>query len=97
MHHRKRRPPSPYQPGARRDVDDLEGFLEFLAEDIQDAGLRALARAVLDDPDFRVRFRAAPMSVDQFAAFWKTEREKFNAVANEVAEKNAKEIGRAHV
>ena len=58
-----------FTPGARRDVDDLEGFLEFLAEDIQDAGLRALARAVLDDPDFRVRFRAAPMSVDQHHAY----------------------------
>ena len=58
-----------FTPGARRDVDDLEGFLEFLAEDIQDAGLRELARAVLDDADFRTRFRAAPMSVDQHHAY----------------------------
>ncbi len=58
-----------FTPGARRDVDDLEGFLEFLAEDIQDAGLRDLARAVLDDDGFRTRFRSAPMSVDQHHAY----------------------------
>ncbi len=58
-----------YTPGARRDVDDLEGFLEFLAEDIADAGLRDLTRAVLNDGDFRARFRAAPMSVEQHHAY----------------------------
>ena len=58
-----------FTPGARRDVDDLEGFLEFLAEEIPDAGLRDLARAVLDDEGFRARFRQAPMSVEQHHAY----------------------------
>lgn len=53
-----------FTPGARRDVDDLEGFLEFLADDIPDEGLRALAQAVLGDATFRARFRSAPMSVE---------------------------------
>ena len=75
-----------FTPGARRDVDDLEGFLEFLAEDIRDEGLRALARGVLDDPEFRVRFRAAPMSVDQHHAY-----------AGGALQHTVAEIGRAHV
>ncbi len=58
-----------FTPGARRDVDDLEGFLEFLVEEIADAPLRSLTQAVLDDEGFRVRFRAAPMSVEQHHAY----------------------------
>ena len=58
-----------FTPGARRDVDDLEGFLEFLAEEIPDEGLRTLTRAVLNDNAFRVRFRAAPMSVEFHHAY----------------------------
>lgn len=58
-----------FTPGARRDVDDLEGFLEFLAEEIPDADLRALTRAVLDEDGLRPRFRAAPMSVEHHHAY----------------------------
>lgn len=58
-----------FTPGARRDVDDLEGFLEFLAEEIVDPALRELARAVLDEQGFRARFRAAPISVEQQHAY----------------------------
>jgi 3'-5' exoribonuclease len=53
-----------FTPGARRDVDDLEGFLEFLAEDIPDVPLRDLVQAVFADAPFRTHFRAAPMSVE---------------------------------
>jgi 3'-5' exoribonuclease len=49
--------------------DALEGFLEFLAEEIPDEGLRNLTRAVLNDNAFRVRFRAAPMSVEFHHAY----------------------------
>ena len=58
-----------FTPGARRDVDDLEGFLEFLAEEISDQALRDLTLAVLNDGEFRVRFRSAPMSVEQHHAY----------------------------
>jgi 3'-5' exoribonuclease len=53
-----------FTPGARRDVDDLEGFLEFLAEDIPDPSLRELVKTVFGDEAFRARFRSAPMSVE---------------------------------
>ena len=46
-------------PGARRDTADLEGFVDFLAEEVGDPALRTLVRAVLDEPGFRERFRAA--------------------------------------
>lgn len=58
-----------FTPGARRDVDDLEGFLEFLADDIPDQALRALTQGVLDDAPFRARFRSAPMSVEGHHAY----------------------------
>lgn len=58
-----------FVPGARRDVDDLEGFLEFLAEEIPDAALRDLTRAVLADEALRTAFRAAPMSVEHHHAY----------------------------
>jgi 3'-5' exoribonuclease len=47
-------------PGARRDTEELEGYVEFLAEELRDAALRPLMAAVLDAPRFRERFRAAP-------------------------------------
>lgn len=58
-----------FTPGARRDVDDLEGFLEFLAEEISDPPLAALARAVLDERGFRAPFRAAPISLEHHHAY----------------------------
>lgn len=58
-----------FTPGARRDVDDLEGFLEFLVEEIPDAALRDLTAAVLGDADLRTRLRAAPMSVEHHHAY----------------------------
>ena len=58
-----------FVPGARRDVDDLEGFLEFLVEEIPDAALRDLAAAVLADEPLRTAFRAAPMSVEHHHAY----------------------------
>lgn len=58
-----------FTPGARRDVDDLEGFLEFLSDDIPDEGLRTLTQSVLGDAAFRARFRSAPMSVEGHHAY----------------------------
>jgi 3'-5' exoribonuclease len=39
--------PSSLTPAARRDVDELEGFLDFLAEELTHPGLAATVRAVL--------------------------------------------------
>src|SRR3954462_7903431 len=49
-------------PGARRDTEELEGFLEFLADELHDEALRPLVGAVLGDAGFRERLRSAPAS-----------------------------------
>ena len=46
-------------PGARRDVDDLDGYLDFLVAEIHDDELRAVAERILGDAPYRARFRAA--------------------------------------
>ena len=47
-------------PALRRDADELEGFLDFLAAEISHPGLKATVRAVLDDPHVRSRLRSLP-------------------------------------
>jgi len=47
-------------PGARRDAETLEGFVEFLAGEIAHPGLRALLDRFLADARFRERLRSAP-------------------------------------
>src|SRR5689334_15649246 len=47
-------------PGARRDTEQLEGFVEFLVEELHDRDLRALTGAVLSEPAFRERLRSSP-------------------------------------
>jgi 3'-5' exoribonuclease len=47
-------------PGARRDAETLEGFVEFLAGEITHPGLRALLDRFLADERFRERLRSAP-------------------------------------
>ena len=52
--------PAGMAPGLRRDADELEGFLEFLAGEIHDEGLRALvARRLAEVP-----LRAYPATPD---------------------------------
>jgi 3'-5' exoribonuclease len=46
-------------PGARRDVDDLDGYLDFLIAEIHDDELRAVVEGILSDTAYRARFRAA--------------------------------------
>jgi 3'-5' exoribonuclease len=46
-------------PGARRDVDDLDGYLDFLIAEIHDDELRAVVEGILSDASYRARFRAA--------------------------------------
>lgn len=49
-------------PGPRRDLDELEGFLDFLAAEIAHPGLGRLVRALLSDPALRRGLRALPAS-----------------------------------
>ena len=56
--------PAGLAPAMRRDPDELEGFLEFLAGDISDEALRNTVTAILDDVEIRRRMRALPAAPD---------------------------------
>src|SRR5439155_20913893 len=51
--------PAGLAPALRRDADELEGFLDFLAGELAHAGLRATVAAVLD-AETRRRLRSLP-------------------------------------
>ena len=61
--------PLVYVPGARRDTEDLEGFLEFLIGEIHDSTLRSLVEGVYADARFRPLVRQAPVTVDGHHAY----------------------------
>jgi 3'-5' exoribonuclease len=52
--------PAELVPEPRRDVEELDGFFEFLAAEIAHAGLRALVAGFEEDADFRARLRILP-------------------------------------
>jgi 3'-5' exoribonuclease len=52
--------PSSLVPTIRRDADELDGFLEFLAAEISHPELAALVSQFLVDPDLRSSLRALP-------------------------------------
>ena len=52
--------PSSLVPTIRRDADELDGFLEFLAAEISHEELAALVSRFLGDPDLRTSLRALP-------------------------------------
>jgi 3'-5' exoribonuclease len=54
--------PARFLPVAYRDLDELEGFLEHLAREVFDPGLRALLAALLADGALRAELRRAPCS-----------------------------------
>jgi 3'-5' exoribonuclease len=56
--------PSGFAPTMRRDPDELEGFLEFLAAEISDLSLRGIVTAILDEAEIRRRLRALPAAPD---------------------------------
>lgn len=56
-------------PGARRDTEDLDGYVQFLAQEIQEATLRGLVEDVFADARFRAGFRQAPMTVEGHHAY----------------------------
>src|SRR2546423_9159556 len=55
--------PAAMAPAMRRDADELEGFLEFLAADIAHAGLHATVERVLD-AETRAAMRLLPATLD---------------------------------
>jgi 3'-5' exoribonuclease len=52
--------PSALVPTIRRDADELDGFLEFLAAEISHSELAGLVSHFLGDPDLRASLRALP-------------------------------------
>ena len=57
--------PAGLAPAVRRDRDELEGFLEFLAAEIADTGLRGMVGRFLDDGELRARLRSLPAAPEQ--------------------------------
>jgi 3'-5' exoribonuclease len=54
--------PTRFLPVAYRDLDELEGFLEHLAREVYDPGLRELLERLLGDERLRADIRLAPCS-----------------------------------
>jgi 3'-5' exoribonuclease len=52
--------PARFLPVAYRDLDELDGFLEYLAGEIHDPGYRALLEELLGDRELRAAWRRAP-------------------------------------
>ncbi len=52
--------PADFLPSAYRDLDELDGFLEHLAGEVYDPGLKALVGAFLGDASMRAALRRAP-------------------------------------
>ncbi len=52
--------PASFLPVSHRDLDELEGFLEHLAREVYEPGLRALLERLLGDRELRAEIRRAP-------------------------------------
>jgi 3'-5' exoribonuclease len=52
--------PASLVPEARRDLEELDGFLEFIAEELAHPGLRRVVDALVGDSAFRERLRTLP-------------------------------------
>ncbi len=55
--------PARFLPVAYRDLDELEGFLEHLAREVYDPGLKGLLARLLGDRALRAEIRRAPCSL----------------------------------
>ncbi len=56
--------PAALAPAARRDLDELDGFFEFLAGELSHTGLRTLVGRFAGDSGFRERLRLLPATPD---------------------------------
>jgi len=67
-------PPAPpadlaaFLPVAHRDLEELEGFLEHLAREVYDPGLRGLLERMLGNRELRAELRRAPCSIPRGGA-----------------------------
>ncbi len=61
--------PATLAPALRRDADELEGFLEFLAAEVSHAGLRAVVDRFVGDAALRARLRELPATQDGHHAY----------------------------
>jgi 3'-5' exoribonuclease len=61
--------PAALAPALRRDADELDGFLEFLAGEIAHPGLRATVARFVEDAEFRGRLRTLPATVEGHHAY----------------------------
>ncbi|MDW5597601.1 HD domain-containing protein [Conexibacter stalactiti] len=52
--------PAAFLPSAYRDLDELDGFLEHLAREVFDPGLKALLADLFSDAELRAAWRRAP-------------------------------------
>ncbi len=56
--------PAALAPTLRRDGDELEGFLEFLAGEVSHVGLRDVVGRFVHDDGLRTRMRTLPATID---------------------------------
>ena len=56
--------PSSLVPEARRDVEELDGFFDFLTSEISHRGLKGLVGRFVADSGFRARLRLLPATVE---------------------------------
>jgi 3'-5' exoribonuclease len=56
--------PAELAPAMRRDADELEGFLEFLAGEISYPGLKSTVGRFVEDEAFRARMRGLPATAE---------------------------------
>jgi 3'-5' exoribonuclease len=56
-------------PAARRDLEELDGFLEFLADEVAHPGLRQVVAAFFGDDAYRERIRTLPATPDRHHSY----------------------------
>jgi 3'-5' exoribonuclease len=61
--------PATLVPEARRDLEELDGFFEFLAVEISHPGLHELVGRFVGDGDFRARLRVLPATPDSHHSY----------------------------
>jgi 3'-5' exoribonuclease len=61
--------PAALVPESRRDLDELDGFFEFLAGELSHHGLRSLVGRFVADADFRARLRVLPATPDSHHSY----------------------------
>jgi 3'-5' exoribonuclease len=60
LEHSPETDPAALAPAIRRDADELDGFLEFLAAEIAHPGLKATVQRFVSDDAFRASLRSLP-------------------------------------